>query len=199
MVKFSDVAREKILGLIRGERREGLALRFAIQGRGPGGFQYRLGLVEPSDKQPADRVVDAGGFQVYVDPESAARLEGVSVDYVEGPEGSGFKIDNPNPMWSDPKAQAVQRVLDEEINPAVAMHGGWVTLIDVKDDIVYIQLGGGCQGCGMVDVTLRQGIEVRIREVVPEIREIIDATDHAGGRNPYYQPAKGAGGASPFA
>jgi Fe/S biogenesis protein NfuA len=198
MVTFTDIAREKILGIIRGEARQDLALRFAVQGRGPGGFQYRLGMVGPEERTPEDRVVDGGGFEVYIDPSSAPSLEGATVDFVEEGGASGFKIDNPNPLWADPRAQAVQRVLDEEINPAVASHGGWVTLLDVKDDVVYVQLGGGCQGCGMVDVTLRQGIEVRLREMVPGIREVVDTTDHAGGSNPYYRPSKG-GGASPLA
>jgi Fe/S biogenesis protein NfuA len=196
MVTISDQARSKILGLMKAEKRDHLALRFGVQGRRGGEFVYRLAFVEESDRAPNDMVVDAGGFQVYVDAQSAPSLEGASIDYVEGPRESGFKIDNPNPVWSDPTAQAVQQVLDSEINPAVAAHGGYVTLIDVRDGIAYIALGGGCQGCGMVDVTLKQGIEVRVREVVPQIREIIDTTDHAGGRNPYYQPAKG--GASPF-
>jgi Fe-S cluster biogenesis protein NfuA len=89
-------------------------------------------------------------------------------------------------------------VIDTKINPGVAMHGGYVTLLDVKDDIAYVALGGGCQGCGMANVTLKQGIEVIIREAVPEIHQVIDSTDHAGGTNPYYQPSKG-GGPSPFA
>jgi Fe-S cluster biogenesis protein NfuA len=72
----------------------------------------------------------------------------------------------------------------------VASHGGHVSLIDVKDKAVYLQLGGGCQGCGMADVTLKQGIEVMIKEAVPEIEEIYDVTDHAGGDNPYYQQSK---------
>lgn len=199
MVTFTDKAKEKVLALLRAETKEGLGLRFSVTGRGPGGFQYRLGMVEPQDRRADDEVVDAGGFTVYVDRESVPQLVGTTVDFIEGPAGSGFKIDNPNPLWADPQAQAVQRILDEEINPAVATHGGHVTLLDVKDGAVYVQLGGGCQGCGMVDVTLRQGIEVRIKQVVPEIREVIDATDHAGGRNPYYQPSKGAGaGHSPY-
>jgi Fe/S biogenesis protein NfuA len=197
MVTFTEAAARQVAGLLEREERKGLALRFSIQGRGPGGFLYRLGMVEASERRPEDEVVDAPGFQVFIDRESVPNLTGVTVDYVEGPHGSGFKIDNPNPIWSDPKSQAVQRILDEEINPAVGMHGGFVTLLDVKDDIVYIQLGGGCQGCGMVDVTLKQGIEVRIKEALPEIREVVDQTDHAGGSNPYYQPAKGAG-RSPF-
>jgi len=197
MVTFSEAARSKVVELMRSDGRQGLALRFAVTGRGPGGFQYRLGFVEPTERAPDDVAVDAGGFMVFVDPESAPHLGGVSVDYLEGPQESGFKIDNPNPLWSDARAAAVQRVLDDEINPAVASHGGWVSLLDVKDDVVFIQLGGGCQGCGMVDVTLKQGIEVRIRELVPGIREVVDTTDHAGGSNPYYRPSKG-GGSSPF-
>lgn len=86
--------------------------------------------------------------------------------------------------------QRIQRVFDTEINPAVATHGGLVSLIDVKGNIVYIQMGGGCQGCGMANVTLKQGIEVAIRREVPEVGEILDVTDHAEGRNPYYAPSK---------
>jgi Fe-S cluster biogenesis protein NfuA len=78
------------------------------------------------------------------------------------------------------------------------MHGGYITLLDVKDDVAYVALGGGCQGCGMANVTLKQGIEALIREAVPEIHQVVDTTDHAGGTNPYYQPSKG-GGQSPFA
>jgi Fe/S biogenesis protein NfuA len=197
MITFSERARAKVLEFIQRENRDGLALRFGIRGRGPGGFLYRLSFVEASDRQPTDTVIEVGGFSVFIDAESAPSLAGVTVDFQEEGHESGFKIDNPNPLWTDPNALAVQRVLDDEINPAVASHGGWVTLLEVKDDVAYIALGGGCQGCGMVDVTLKHGIEVRIREVVPAIREIIDTTDHAEGRNPYYQPAKG-GGASPF-
>ena len=84
----------------------------------------------------------------------------------------------------------VQHLLDREINPAVGMHGGWVELIDVKKNAIYLRLGGGCQGCGAADATLRQGIEKSIRETIPEVGEILDTTDHAAGRNPYYQPRR---------
>ena len=77
--------------------------------------------------------------------------------------------------------------LDEKINPGVAAHGGRISLIDVKDKAGFVQLEGGCQGCGMAEVTLKQGIEVAIKEAVPEIEEILDVTEHADGRNPYYQ------------
>jgi len=196
MITVTDAARGKILELMRSQGRAKLALRAGIAGRGPGGFQYRLNFVPEEERAADDRLIEAGELRVLVDAASVTSLEGATIDFVDGPHGSGFKIDNPNPLWTDERALAIQRVFDDEINPAVAQHGGWVALLEVKDDVAYIQLGGGCQGCGMVDVTLKQGIEVRIREAVPGIREIIDTTDHAGGRNPYFQPAKG--GQSPF-
>ena len=84
----------------------------------------------------------------------------------------------------------VQQVLDEMINPGVAAHGGFVELLDVQDDNIFIRMGGGCQGCGAADVTLKMGIERLIREQVPQVREILDTTDHASGMNPYYAPSK---------
>jgi Fe-S cluster biogenesis protein NfuA len=83
----------------------------------------------------------------------------------------------------------VQQVLDTIINPAVASHGGVITLLDVNNNAVYLEFGGGCQGCGMVSVTLKYGVERTIRDEVPEVGEILDTTDHAAGRNPYYAPS----------
>jgi len=85
---------------------------------------------------------------------------------------------------------AIGDLLNREINPALAQHGGFVELIDVKRNNVYLRLGGGCQGCGAADVTLKQGIERAIRDLVPRVGEILDTTDHAAGRNPYYSPGK---------
>ncbi len=86
--------------------------------------------------------------------------------------------------------ERVQQVLDTEINPSVAEHGGVIRLIDVKDNRVFIQMGGGCQGCGQADVTLKIGIENSIRAAVAGVGDILDVTDHASGRNPYYTPSK---------
>ena len=94
------------------------------------------------------------------------------------------------PGMQTPAAEAIQKLLAEQINPAVAAHGGLISLVDVQDDTVYIRLEGGCQGCGMADVTLKQGIEGQIKRTVPQIATVLDATDHAGGANPYYQPSK---------
>ncbi|MFM9960528.1 MAG: NifU family protein [Planctomycetaceae bacterium] len=85
--------------------------------------------------------------------------------------------------------QRVQEVIDTRINPSVAAHGGRVGLIGVQGNSIFLQLGGGCQGCGQANVTLKQGIEVEIRAAVPEVGDILDTTDHAAGRNPYYKPS----------
>jgi Fe/S biogenesis protein NfuA len=84
----------------------------------------------------------------------------------------------------------VQELIDTMINPAVAGHGGYVELIDVQESRVYLQMGGGCQGCGAADVTLKSGIERLIKEELPEVAEVLDTTDHSSGTNPYYTAGK---------
>jgi Fe/S biogenesis protein NfuA len=192
MIRITDMAKSKVLEALRAGNQEGGALRVAITGpgRGPGGFGYELELVEAGERTPGDREVDADGLPILVDGESAAKLEGAVVDYVEDEWESGFKIENPNSIWEDPVSIAVQKLLDDNINPAVAGHGGFVQLIDVKENKVYLQMGGGCQGCGAADVTLKSGIERLIKEEIPEIEEVLDTTDHESGSNPYYTPQK---------
>ncbi|MEK7445636.1 MAG: NifU family protein [candidate division NC10 bacterium] len=92
-------------------------------------------------------------------------------------------------MSDDLKAR-VQELIESTINPAVAGHGGFVELIDVQENKVYLQLGGGCQGCGAADITLKAGIERLIKEELPEVEEVLDTTDHSSGNNPYYTPGK---------
>ena len=110
---------------------------------------------------------------------------------------SDYRDALPKPGLETPEGKLIQALLDERVNPAVASHGGHISLVDVQDDTVYIRLEGGCQGCGMADVTLKQGIETEIKRAVPNIAAVLDVTDHAGGTNPYYQPGKG-GAMSPF-
>jgi Fe-S cluster biogenesis protein NfuA len=86
--------------------------------------------------------------------------------------------------------ERVARLFDEQVNPMVARHGGRVELIDVQDAVVMLRMGGGCQGCGMADVTLRQGIEGMLAQHIPEVRGIVDITDHTSGANPYFQASK---------
>ena len=97
-----------------------------------------------------------------------------------------------SPRWTSPSelAQRVLAVLDDQVNPSIAMHGGHADLVAVEEGVVYVRLSGGCQGCGLAAVTLSQGIEVALRDSVPEIVSVVDVTDHASGANPFYEPAK---------
>ena len=97
----------------------------------------------------------------------------------------------PKPGLETPEGKAIWAALEERINPSVASHGGHISLVDVQGDTAYIRLEGGCQGCGMADVTLKQGVATEIQRVAPAITNVLDVTDHAGGSNPYYQPGKG--------
>jgi Fe-S cluster biogenesis protein NfuA len=96
----------------------------------------------------------------------------------------------PGAVNDDALYEQVARVFDEQVNPMVARHGGNVELIDVQDAVVMLRMGGGCQGCGMADVTLRQGIEGMLAQLVPAVRGIVDITDHTTGANPYFQASK---------
>jgi len=190
LLTVTEAAQEKIQAVIETEEVEVEGLRISIQGRTAAAFQYSLGLA--TEAQEDDLVVECENFNVLVDAESAPDLQGTVIDYVDDLNSSGFNIENPNtPTWDNPKAQEVQKLIDERINPAVAAHGGQIELLNVEDDAVYIHMGGGCQGCGMANVTLKHGIEAMIQEVFPEIKHVIDTTDHDAGDNPYYSPSKG--------
>jgi Fe/S biogenesis protein NfuA len=167
-------------------------LRIAIAGRRGGAFVYELDLVAPEDAPVTDIVIETPDLGLLVEPGSAVNLEGAVIDLDPSALGGALRIDNPNDGWRDPVAARIQEVLDRQINPSVAAHGGFVDLLEVRGGAAYVQLGGGCQGCAQVDVTLRQGIEVAIKAAVPQIVEVIDVTDHAAGTNPYFQPAKKA-------
>ena len=163
------------------------------------GFEYRLAAASGDEVGTDDLVLAQEGFRVVLDRQSASWLRGAKLDYRETLLESGFRFDNPNlpPSPTLPSgsradltgstADRVRRLLDTEINPAVAAHGGRVGLVGIEGGVVYLSFGGGCHGCGLVDVTLKQGIETRIKELVPEIERVVDTTDHAAGENPFYR------------
>lgn len=191
MLAFTEAARAMVLAF--GEYVENAALRVAITGGSPFAPRYELTIIEEAECEADDVVFDGGGFMVVVDPASAARLEGATVDYIEAPGGGGFEIRNPNVATPEstrptgPLADRVKQVIDERINPGVASHGGSIDLVAVEDGVAYITMNGGCQGCAMSKLTLRQGVERMIREAVPEIESVQDVTDHLSGTNPYYK------------
>jgi Fe/S biogenesis protein NfuA len=188
-ISATPAALKRIESVRASQKLPAAALRIAITGRSDGSFLYEMGLVAPGDERPGDMVIEAlPGVAVHVPLASAPYLDNAELD-ADLPFGA-VRVNNPNPLWLDPLAEAVQRLLDEDINPSVASHGGHIDLLDVADGVAYIHMGGGCQGCGMAEVTLGQGVRTAILATFTEISEVRDTTDHAQGANPYYQAAK---------
>jgi Fe/S biogenesis protein NfuA len=162
-------------------------LRVRVLGRQGPRFQYEIALEDPRERADGDLAVDVDGLTVVVDSHSATDLSGAVIGLDPQVTGGGLRVENPNEGWADPIAARVQEVLDRQINPGVGSHGGVVSLVEVRDGTAYVNLGGGCQGCAAVDVTLKHGVETAIRTAIPEIVAVEDVTDHAAGVNPYYQ------------
>lgn len=193
MVHVSENAFKKLTELIQNSEQPVQGVRIIAEAVSPLKAEYSLAFVQVGEEQPDDEIINMDSFNIYIDSDSIQYVEGATLDYMENAMGGGFVVENarrPMSKLEGPVAEKLKKLFDEQINPALAMHGGFVQLIDVQDTIAYIELGGGCKGCGMVDVTLKQGIEKLIKQSVPEITEVYDSTDHASGTNPYYQPSK---------
>lgn len=200
LVTVTDSARAKILEVRASETDpDGLALWLEVSGVQGGAFTYDMYFKRLDEAAPDDAVQAHDDLSVVVPFESIEKVRAATLDLA----GGGMVLQNPNspppPAPSVPLpegdlsgevAQHVLRVLEEEINPQIASHGGRADLVAVDEQIAYLRLSGGCQGCGMAAATLSQGIEVAIIDAVPEISEIVDVTDHAGGTNPYFEAAK---------
>jgi Fe/S biogenesis protein NfuA len=191
VVTFTEGAKAHVVAFLA-EESEPLSVRIEVLDSSPLAPRYDLSLVEESERETDDQIYTQGEFDVVVPQASVDLLKGARVDWVESLQGSGFKVENPNivPIGegeaAGPVADRVKRVIELQVNPAIASHGGSVTLVEVRDDVVYLEMQGGCQGCGMAAVTLAQGIRRIIMENVPEIRDIVDVTNHDAGVNPYY-------------
>jgi Fe/S biogenesis protein NfuA len=191
MLTFTDRAREMVLSFLEQGDGEFQALRIVSSGGSPVAPNFELTLVGADDQSPDDVAVDGGGFVVLMDPSSVPPLEGATVDFVERVNESGFEVKSrvaeaAPAKPTGPLAERIQEILDTQVNPAIASHGGQILLVDVKDTEVYMEMTGGCQGCAMSRMTLRQGVERMIRQSIPEVTAIHDVTDHSAGENPYY-------------
>jgi Fe/S biogenesis protein NfuA len=189
----TDLATKKVLDVMQKQNRDDDLLRIAVKDGGTANVQFGLQFVSADDLGEDDETFDAGAFRITYKSNDGPFLEGATVDYIDGLTESGFKIDAPGSQPERPTgalADRVNQVIEERINPSIASHGGFVVLEGLKDNTAYLRFGGGCQGCGMINVTLKQGVEVMIKEQVPEIAGVMDVTDHAGGTNPYYSPGK---------
>ncbi len=207
LIQITDAARELVVGYRAQSRQpnpERLAMWVEINGVSGSGFNYDMYLKTMDDAAPGDAVVPvADGLHVVVPAGSVDQMQGATIDLSDAPGGGGLFVRNPQSPSpavgggaaapappAGPLAERVMHVLDAQINPAIAAHGGHAELVAIDDDVAYLRLSGGCQGCGMASVTLSQGIEAALRENVPEIVRVVDVTDHAAGANPYYEAAK---------
>jgi Fe/S biogenesis protein NfuA len=184
---LDEAAARKLAEMRDAGRFDGSALRVSVREHGAA-FRYSLERVDAESREADDTIVEAAGIHFYLDARSVPLLRGATLQYVESLSGGGFRFENPNrpPLLDLPLAEAVQRLLDEQINPGIAAHGGRVALIDVQGGRVVVEFGGGCQGCGMADLTLREGVTATLRGAIPEITEVVDATDHEAGESPYH-------------
>jgi len=176
---------------------EEFALSIGVAGITGLQFNYDLAFVPVADKTDAQRLERHGDLAIIVAEADVEKLQGASLEL----SAEGLSMNNPNspappPMaapkgdLSGPLADRVQQVIIEQVNPAIASHGGGAELVSVDDDTAYLRLFGGCQGCGMAQVTLHQGIERILVEAIPELVSVVDVTDHASGTDPYYQQSK---------
>ncbi len=197
VIEVSAAAMEAVLS-IRAEEPdpELLGLRIEITGvKGPE-YTYDLSFDELSAALDTDIVDVIGDIKVIVPEASVEQLRGAVLDVPRSNGQGGLVIRNPNrpnPLAGvDLKlegtiAEKVEQLLEASINPSLAAHGGFATLIGVDDDSkVYITMGGGCQGCSMSRMTLTEGIDRAIRDAIVEVTEVVDATDHTAGENPFY-------------
>ena len=199
VVTVTERARGTILGLRAAEADgESLALRIEITGEAVAEYVYELTFEPIADAGPDDVVGYSGDLAVFVPADSIDRLRGATLDEVDD---TGLVLRNPNrPTRSlAPEAAVyeegsvehrIQALLDVEINPMLASHGGFTTLDRVEGDVAYMFMGGGCQGCGLAKLTLTEGIKATIEKEIDEIREVVDITDHTAGENPFYESAK---------
>ena len=203
MLDITDAAYDKVMGfLLREAEPERQAMWLEVTGTSANQWTCRLALKPLDAAAPYDAVIRHRDLAIVVPECDFDKVRGATIDWLDDPfGGGGLRVDNPNtpspaigvPPPADLSGDVPQRViqvLDQQVNPSIAAHGGRAELVAVEQGTAYLRLGGGCQGCAMATVTLSQGIETAIIQAVPEITTVVDVTDHQTGTNPYFEAAK---------
>ena len=190
-------ALERVLEIRSGEDEPGaLGLRIEVTGMHGVEYAYDLSFEPLAEAEADDLQFLVGDLTLVVPAASVEPLRGSTLDLPSNPSQGGLVLRNPN--RPDPLAglgeleltgdvvERVNTLLEKRINPALAAHGGFATLVGIDGATAYVTMGGGCQGCSMSAATLTEGIRVSILEAIPEITEVVDATNHAMGENPFY-------------
>lgn len=191
-ITVTEAAQSHFLQLLQKEEPANMNLRIYVANPGTAYAEIGLTFCPPMEEEKDDLPVKFENFTLFIDAASKEALTEAKIDFVEDEQGAQLSIKAKNlrgaaPDETSPLSERVQYTLDAEINPNLASHGGRVRLVEVlENSIVVLQFGGGCHGCGMANVTLKQGIEKTLKERFPEITEVRDITDHSKGENPYY-------------
>ncbi|HKJ01167.1 MAG TPA: NifU family protein [Longimicrobiales bacterium] len=198
MLTFTDRATEVVRAFLDQSSGELEALRISAQPGSPVAPRFELTLISMDEREDGEMEIEGPGFPVVVKSGDSERLEGATVDFVERVNESGFEVKTaarekdpvapraPGAPQGD-IADRVRTVLDSQVNPAIAAHGGMISLVDVHDTEISVQMSGGCQGCALSRMTLRQGVERMLRQAIPELTAVHDVTDHASGESPFFQ------------
>ncbi|MCH2355284.1 MAG: Fe-S biogenesis protein NfuA [Pseudomonadales bacterium] len=193
MVNITESAQEYLIELLKKQNCEGISVRIFILDAGSPKAETCISFCRPGEEKADDEVKQYEGFQTFIERHSIPFLEDAVVDFAKDSMGGQLTIKAPNsrlPKISDESSieDRVNYVLYNEINPGLAAHGGNVTLEEIfEEDVAVLRFGGGCQGCGMVDVTLKDGVEKALLEQIPQLKEVRDVTDHSVKENAYYQ------------
>ena len=191
MISISDNAQSHFRRILASQGIEGMGIRLAAVHPGTAKADCRLEFCEPSDLDGREWMLECAGFNLYVDGASTTWLDAAEIDYIDNATGGQLTIRAPNIKGREPGADAsiverVRYVLDHEIAPQLAAHGGRVSLEEIDAaGVVVLRFGGGCHGCGMVETTVREGIEKTLKARVPGVSAVRDATDHSSGDQPY--------------
>ncbi|HET6565004.1 MAG TPA: NfuA family Fe-S biogenesis protein [Xanthomonadales bacterium] len=200
MIEITPSAQEYFQHLIAQQDEPGLGLRIAVVSPGTPNAACDLQFCPAGQHGETDRILEFQGFRLYVRKDSEQWLERAEIDFDESSTGGQLSIRAPGirghePAGDAPLEERIEWLLETDINPSLAAHGGKVALTEITADLrAVLRFGGGCQGCGMADVTLKQGIEKTLLAKIPELTGVLDATDHQSGSNPYY--AAGTRGSS---
>jgi Fe/S biogenesis protein NfuA len=191
MIEISEAAQGYLHDLLSKQDAEGIGIRVFVANPGTPSAETCIAYCRPGEEQEDDVPVQYNGFTAWFEKRSERFLAEAEVDFVEDRLGGQLTIKAPNARVPNVDADSpiedrINYVLYNEINPSLAAHGGMVSLVEVVEDEAVLQFGGGCQGCAAVDMTLKQGVEKTLREQVPDLRGIRDATDHTVTENAYY-------------
>lgn len=193
MITVTESAQEYLSELLRKQDCEGIAVRVFILDAGTPKAETCISFCRPGESQESDELRAYKDFNAYIEQRSIPYLKDAVVDYAKDAMGGQLTIKAPNsrlPQIQDdsPIEDRVNYVLYNEINPSLAAHGGVVTLEEIYDGTVAVlKFGGGCQGCGMVDLTLKEGVEKTLLEQIPQLTEVRDITDHTKRDNAYFK------------